>query len=217
MFFHLAQVEHSGRHFSQVPWLQEGGITADVNGKGNPVDLLRTCQRLLRVGIVALSIFLAILLYLRLRPDPNVARARELAKQMADATLSADQRRQVGRQFRDQVQKLNPAQRRDVFQDRRKAMEKRIADFFKKSRQEQIAQLDEDINRMQQFRGQGPPQGGGPMNNPGRARSSEDRDTRRRERLDQTTPEFRAQMAEYFKQLNARRQQRGFRVMGLQS
>jgi hypothetical protein len=165
---------------------------------------------------VALSIFLAILLYLRLRPDPNVARARELAKQMANPTLSAEQRREVGRQLRDQVQKLNPAQRRDLFRDRRKVMEERIAGFFKKSRQEQVAQLDEDINRMQQFRGQGPPPGG-PVNNPARARSGEDRDTRRRERLDQTTPEFRAQMAEYFKQLNARRQQRGLRLMGMRS
>ena len=181
------------------------------------MDVSRTCQRLLRVGIVALSIFLAVLLYLRLRPDPHVARARELAKQMANSTLSAEQRREVGRQLRDQVQKLNPAQRRDFFQDRRKAMEKRIADFFKKSRQEQVAQLDEDINRMQQFRGQGPPPGGGPLNIAGRARSAEDRDTRRRERLDQNTPEFRAQMAEYFKQLNARRQQRGLRATGLRS
>jgi uncharacterized membrane protein len=180
------------------------------------MDVYSTGRRLLVAGIVALSAFLAVLLYLRFRPDPKVAQARELAKQLADRTLSAEQRREMGRQLRDQVQKLNPAQRRDLFQDRRKAMEKRIADFFKKSRQEQIAQLDEDINRMQQFRGQGPP-GGGQMNNPGRARSSEDRDTRRRERLDQSTPEFRAQMAEYFKQLNARRQQRGFRVMGLRS
>jgi hypothetical protein len=39
--------------------------------------------------------------------------------------------------------------------------------------------------------------------------SSEDRDIRRRERLDQSTPEFRAQVAEYFRQLNARRGQLG--------
>jgi hypothetical protein len=177
------------------------------------MDLFRNRQRLLAAGIVGLSVFLAILLFLRFRPDPNVARARDLGKQLADRTLSAEQRRDLGKQFRDQVQKLTPAQRGDLFKDRRKAFEDRIAGFFKKSRQEQIAQLDEDINRMRQFRGQGPP-GGGPINTLGRARSSDDRDTRRRERLDQTTPEFRAQRAEYFKQLNARRQQRGFGTSG---
>jgi hypothetical protein len=177
------------------------------------MDLFRNRQRLLAAGIVALSAFLAILLYLRFRPDPKVAQARELGKQLADRTLSAEQRRELGRKFRDQVQKLSPAQRGELFQDRRKAMEERIAGYFKKSRQEQITQLDQDIDRMQQFRGQGPP-GGGPMNNSGVARSSEDRDTRRRQRLDQTTPEFRAQRAEYFRQLNARRQQRGLGTFG---
>lgn len=177
------------------------------------MSIFRNRQRLLTASIVLLSAFLAALAFLRFRPDPKVAQARELAKQLADRSLPAEQRRELGKQFREQVQRLSPAQRGDLFKDRRKAMEERIASFFKKSRQEQLAQLDEDIDRMQQFRGQGPP-GGGFGNNPGRGRSAEDRDTRRRERLDQTTPEFRAQRAEYFRQLNARRQERGLGTFG---
>jgi hypothetical protein len=164
-------------------------------------------KRLVVTGALILLAGVALFFYWRARPDPDVAQARELGKQLADNSLSADQRRELRKQLRDQVQQLSPEQRGELFKDRRKAFQKRIADYFKKSRQEQIAQLDEDIDRMQRFRGQGPP--GGPGNVAGRTRSDEDRDARRRQRLDQTTPEFRAQAAEYFRQLNARRQQRG--------
>jgi hypothetical protein len=170
-------------------------------------------NRFIVVAIVLVLAVLALCLYRRIRPDPRLAHARDLGKQMADRSLSADQRRELGKQFREEVRKLTPAQRGDLFKDRQKAMRERIAGFFKKSKQEQIAQLDEDINRMQQFQGQGPAPGG--RNAAGVARSSEDRDTRRRERIDLSTPEERALRAEYFKQLNARRQQRGLGPMGL--
>src|SRR5262249_53857234 len=148
----------------------------------------------------------------RVRPDPQLAHARELGKQLADRGLSADQRQALGKQFREEMRKLSPQQRGELFKDRQRAMRERITGFFKKSRQEQVAQLDEDINRMQQFRGQGPPPGG--TNGAGSFVSSEDRDTRRRQRLDQSTAEERAQRAEYFKQLNARRQERGLGPIG---
>jgi hypothetical protein len=169
--------------------------------------MIRKHKRLIVTGGIVLIAGVALFFYWRARPDPKVAQARELGKQLADRSLPADQRRELGKRFREQMQQLSPEQRGELFKDRRKATEKRIADYFKKSRQEQIAQLDEDIDRMQRFRGQGPP--GGPGNGPGRVRSDDERDARRRQRLDQTTPEFRAQAAEYFRELNARRQQRG--------
>src|SRR5262245_44142408 len=171
------------------------------------MEFLRKQKRFLGAAAIALLLCLAVLLYWRLRPDPKLAQARELGKQLADRGLSAEQRRELGKQFRDQVKGLSADQRSELFKDRRKAFEDRIAGYFKKSRQEQIAQLDEDIDRMNQFRG--PRGAGGPMNNAGPGGSAEDRDLRRRQRLDQTTPEQRAQMAEYFKQLNDRRRQRG--------
>jgi hypothetical protein len=164
------------------------------------------------LGIVIVLVVLVVCLYQRIRPDPQLASARELGKQLADRSLSADQRRELGKQFREEMRKLSPQQRGQLFKDRQKAMQDRIAGFFKKSRQEQVAQLDEDINRMQQFRNQGPPPG--PMNPAGVARSSDDRDARRRQRIDQSTAEERAQRAEYFKQLNARRQERGLGPIG---
>jgi hypothetical protein len=90
-----------------------------------------------------------------------------------------------------------------------------MQNYFKLPRQQQIALLDEDINRMDRMRQQAGNQfGPGGFGNPpqgGRgSASAEDRDRRRRDRLDQTTPEDRAMFAEYFAQLRARRQQRGF-------
>ena len=169
-------------------------------------------KRFIVAGIVLMLAVLAFFLYRRVRPDSQLAHARDLGKQLADSSLSANQRRELGKQFREEVRKLSPQQRGDLFKDRQKAMRDRIAGFFKKSKQEQVAQLDEDINRMQQFRGQDPPPGG--ANGAAPFVSSEDRDTRRRQRLDQSTAEERAQRAEYFKQLKARRQQRGLGPMG---
>src|SRR5262249_3723725 len=128
-------------------------------------------------------------------------------------TLSPEQRRELGKQFRDETRQLSPEQRGELFKDRRDAFNKRIADYFKKSRVEQVAQLDEDIKRMDQFRGQRPGNGG-PPNNPPTYSSAEDRDTRKRQRLDQSTAEERAQRAEYFKQLNDRRRQLGIPASG---
>jgi hypothetical protein len=169
-------------------------------------------KRLLVASLALLLVVLALFLYRRARPDSQVAHARELGKQIADTSITADQRRELGKRLREEVRKLSPEQRSELFKDRREAARARMASFFKKSRQEQIAQLDEDINRMQQFRGQGPP--GGAMNGAAASRSSEDRDTRRRQRVDQGTPEDRAMRAEYFQQLNARRQQRGLGPAG---
>jgi hypothetical protein len=169
-------------------------------------------KRVVALSIVIVLTVLVRCLYQRVRPDPQLAQARELGKQLADRSLSADQRRELGKQFREEMRKLSPQQRGQLFKDRQRAMRERIAVFFKKSRHEQVAQLDEAINHMQQFRNQGPPQG--PMNGAGVARSSDDRDARRRLRIDQSTAEERAQRAEYFKQLNARRQERGLGPIG---
>ena len=169
-------------------------------------------KRIVALGILIVLTVLVLCLYQRVRPDPQLAHARELGKQLADRSLSSEKRRELGKQFRDEMRKLSPQQRGELFKDRQKAMRDRIAGYFKKSRQEQMAQLDEDINRMQQFRGQGPPPGG--ANTAAPFVSSEDRDTRRRQRVDQSTAEERAQRAEYFKQLNARRQQRGLGPLG---
>jgi hypothetical protein len=171
-----------------------------------------------RRGIASLCLLLALLLlfliFYRLRHgDPQLAKVEKLRQQMASEEtrkLSLEQQRELRRQFGREVQKLAPADRQKLFAERQRRSRERLQNYFSLPRQQQIAMLDEDINRMERMRqqagnqsGQNPPQGGrGPS-------SAEDRDRRRRDRLDQTTPEDRAMFAEYFSQLRARRQQRG--------
>ena len=54
---------------------------------------------------------------------------------------------------------------------------------------------------------------GGPGGRGDRPRTEEDREARRRERLDNSSPEDRAYMMEYFKALNKRREERGLEPM----
>lgn len=171
---------------------------------------LRNPRRFAALIILFLLLAGAAYWYWRAQPDPKVAHARELGKQLADRSLDKNQRQELAKQFREEVRQLAPEQRRELFKDRQKQFQERIAAYFKKPRNEQLAQLDEDIKRMDEFRKQRPQ--GATGNNPNNGwtnASSQDRDLRHRERLDQGTPEQRAQMAEYFRQLNARRAQLG--------
>jgi hypothetical protein len=76
----------------------------------------------------------------------------------------------------------------------------------------------EQMRQQMAQRNQGQPNGSGTFgagpngNRP--PMSDEDRDRRRKERLDQTTPEFRALMDQFRKDMAARRAQRGMPAMG---
>jgi uncharacterized protein with von Willebrand factor type A (vWA) domain len=204
------------------------------------MSTIRKHKRLAVVSVVLL-LFLgaAVGVFWRLRPDPQVRRAKELGQQLMGENgrkLSPEQRRELGREFRNELQQLTPEQRREVFKDRRKAFDERLDKFFKMTRQEQIAQLDADIDRMESMRKQREraraeearkPQAAGQTtqgdyrNDAGsngrggwRKLSPDEREQRRKQMLDQTTPEQRANMAEYFRQLRERRQQRGLPAFG---
>ncbi len=176
------------------------------------MNWLREHKRLVAGPLILLMIALALLIYLRRRPDPRIVQARELSAQLRDRNLSAEQRRDVAGKLREQMQKLPQDKRREVFAEQRKAFQERLASFFKKSRPEQIAQLNEDIKRMEQFRQQFQ-QSGQLVNAPPPApqRNSEER---RRQRLDNSTPEERAMRSEYFRQLAERRHQMGLPPIG---
>ncbi len=102
--------------------------------------------------------------------------------------------------------------RERMMADGRKRFEQDMIRYTKLSKDEKQKYLDERIDRSQRFRPQGgapnPNFGGGPRNN---NMSPEERDRRRKERLDQTSPEFRAAMDQFRKDMENRRRQRGIK------
>jgi hypothetical protein len=166
------------------------------------------------VLIVGLLILLAGTLgaYWYLRPDPQLAKVREMGEQMRSEEtrkMSREQRRELFGRFRKEMEKLSIEQRRQLFAERRNPFQERLDKFFQSSRQEQQAMLDQTIRREEQFRANlannGPPRGAGLGGNS----TPEDREKRRQQWLSMTTPLQRAQMAEFRQQLQQRRQQLG--------
>jgi HAMP domain-containing protein len=176
------------------------------------------------------------------RSDP-VERVRQLGQKLASKDLSAEERKQIGKQFRDEIKQLTPEERKRLRADRQKKFEDKLARFFKLSKAEQIKELDKDIDRMQSrrkrwqeeakqgggFGADGPRGGGldrgnstvsntqadgaatGGQGGSGgwQSRSPEQREAFRQMMLDNTSPQFRGQMAEYRQMLGNRMQQRG--------
>ncbi|MBY0528536.1 MAG: hypothetical protein K2R98_34415 [Gemmataceae bacterium] len=101
-------------------------------------------------------------------------------------------------------------------------------DQFEAMRQQWKAKMDSGEIPRPQWRGPngGPPGAGGATGGPGGGTANaggnaprpgpsvEERDKGRRERLDMSTPEQRAQRAEYFRQVQQRRQERGMPAFG---
>jgi hypothetical protein len=174
--------------------------------------------------VQALALLVAALLLLgaaqRFRAQARVNKVRGLRDRLAGRDLSEEERREAWRKMREEVGKLSPRQRAGLREDRRKASRERLASFFKMSPAEKQAYLDEQIDRMEEMRkrwqSQGGQRGNGPGGPPGdrRSLSPEERNQRRKNWLDQTTPEERAQRAEFFKALSLRRQQRGLTGWG---
>jgi hypothetical protein len=144
--------------------------------------------------------------------DSQLDKVREMGEQLRSEEtrkLSREQRRELFGQFRKEMEKLSVEQRRQLFAERRNPFQERIDKFFKASKREQQAMLDETIRREEQFRANmaNRPQPAG-FGNRGNS-SPEDREKRRQQWLSMTTPVERAQMAEFRQQLQQRRQQLG--------
>src|SRR5205085_12338428 len=95
--------------------------------------------------------------------------------------------------------------------------------YSQMSAAEKTRYLDERIDQMEKMRqqfaqrnpnaaGQTPTGGAGQGPRNGANLSAEERDKRRKERLNDTTPEFRALMDNFRKDMASRRQQRGMRT-----
>ncbi len=168
---------------------------------------------LVSVAILLLLAILAVIWYCW--PNGRVAAVQQLRTQLAGEAgrkLSADQRRELLGQIRDNVRQLTPLERRELDKGRREQLKK----YFSLSKREQIAYLDKQIQRMEAARRQWQVQ----ANNNQRATNAnlgsrmrtldpEERDKRRRERLDFMTAEDRADRAQFRKDLDQRRAQLG--------
>ncbi len=176
--------------------------------------------------------------YRKFRTDPNIRKIRDLRKELASGSnLTSEQRQDKFRQIRETMEKLPPERRdqmrKEMAEEGRRRFEAELRRYASLSPQEKTRYLDQQIDRMEAARrqwqqaqggsaprgsspvvfgaspGGGRPFGGPPGGRNGQSLSAEQKETRRRERLDQTTPEFRALRDQYFRDMQARRQQRG--------
>jgi len=163
-----------------------------------------------RYAAAAVPVLLVLAWWL-FRPNANVRKVRAMQAAMSPEKmrdLPPDERAAKGKEFRDAVAKLTPDQRRTVFADGRKRFEDSMKKYAKMSKEEKTQYLDDQINRMEQARQRNP----GGSNTGGQRRGSTEADRKRR--LDDSTPEFRAAMDQFRKDLAQRRQQRGLPPTG---
>ena len=177
---------------------------------------------------VAAGLLLLLLLLLgawHLWPDTRLAKVKSLQQELVQSgeKLSADERRQKWQELRQEEGKLSAAQRERLRAEGRQRQQKELEHYFTLSAAEKRRVLDEQINRMEAMRRQwqargGPgvngPGAGGPPGQGGRRLSPEEREQRRKQRLDSSTPEDRAHRDQFLKDLNARRAQRGLPAFG---
>ena len=170
-----------------------------------------------RTGLLLLLLFLMFGLYRAIRPDPNLRKVKQLREQFAqNKTLTPEQRGEM----RDAMARLSTGQREALAAEGRQRFEDQLRHYSQMTPAEKARHLDEQIKRgerMRQQLGQRPqtPGGGGFGAGPrGGNQSPDEREKRRKERLNQTTPEFRALMDQYRKDMAARRQQLGLPATG---
>jgi hypothetical protein len=167
-------------------------------------------RHITRRRVIATVAVLLLLLWW-LWPNNQMARVQAIQREMAEAgdSLTPEQRREKGQQLRAEMDKLSPQQRAQLRNDFQKRMEERMAAYFAMSPQEKQQYLDQQINQTQQMSQAFPPNGGPGTGPGGKAQSPEDKERRRQQRLDNTSPEFRAQMDQFRKDMAQRRQQLG--------
>jgi hypothetical protein len=164
----------------------------------------------------ALGIAVVLAAWWLLRPDPNLRRVQALRQELLSAeakSLPKDVRADKWQQLRAATERLSPAQKQDLAQEGQKRFQAELERYAKSSPAEQKRWLDDQIKRtedarkkMSQMKSKAPV---ATAKKNARPRNQEDRERLRKQRLDRTTPELRALMTRYRKDLEARRQQLG--------
>jgi uncharacterized membrane protein YgcG len=176
------------------------------------------------------------------RPDPHLARAKELQSQLFGPdgkNLSPDERKARFAEYREQVKHLNDDQKWELSAPMREKQKAELDRYFALSPKEKTKYLDERIDRSEKMRkerekqaaqgkagapGGGPPGGGFGFGGPGGkaggggggpgGRTPEEIEKRRKQFLDRTSPEERARMDQFRKDMDDRRRQRGLPPRG---
>jgi hypothetical protein len=166
------------------------------------------------------------------RGDSRIKAAQQLQQQLAAPNLGEQQRRELWTQLRQQMEQLPPEAQRELRQAGRQHFQRRMVDRVVQLNALPLAQrnaeLDKDIDRMEKMRAQwqkrrqqqassggsagagGGKQASSRQDRPSwRNMSDQDRNARRKERLDNSTPEFRGAMSEYRRMMQQRRNERG--------
>lgn len=186
-------------------------------------------RRWYRLGALLLLLLLGYGTYRAVRPDPNLKRVKQLQQEFAQAKdWTPEQRQEKGKQMREAMGKLSESQRAALAAEGQQRFQQELERYAHLSQSEKTRYLDERINqseRMRQQAGQRNPNGAGqrpgggqfgagPGGRGGQPTSAEEREKQRKERIDRTTPEFRARMDQFRKDMAARRQQRGLSAGG---
>ncbi len=169
------------------------------------------------------------------RPDPHLARAKELQKQLFSPeakNLSSEERKARFAEYRAEVKQLTPDQKWELSAPMREKQKAEMDRYFAMSPKEKQKYLDERIDRSEKMRkereqkaaqgkGGAPPGAAAFVTVPGAGKagapggpplSPEEIEKRRKQFLERTTPEERARMDQFRKEMNDRRRQRGLPV-----
>src|SRR5436190_1820904 len=86
------------------------------------------------------------------RAHRQLARVKQLQQELTGAqNLSPDQRREMFEQLRRASEQLSAGQRRDLAQEWQRRREEELKRYAKMSRSDQVHFLDQQINRMEQM------------------------------------------------------------------
>lgn len=183
-------------------------------------------RRWLFAALLLLLLLIGVGTYGNVKARGRVARVQQLQQELFSKQGSPDDRKAKADQLRNEMQRLTPEQRNELFAAGQQKAVERMDRYFAMSPREKQQFLDDAINRDEQRRkeraanGAPPPNANRPPRNT-QPQSAEQIEQRRKERLNRTTPEQRAtmdrlreQMDKFRDEMNRRRQQRGLAPAG---
>ena len=143
--------------------------------------------------------------------DAELTEMKQMRDNMVNnmETMSQEERRATRDAFRERARNLSEDQRRELGRGFRELMMQRVDRMLAMDPNERNQELDRIINRMEERRQNREAGGEGRRGDRGANMSQAERDQRHKQRLDRTSPQMRAKMDQVKDLINERRQQRG--------